>query len=459
MRLGTVVTVVGVASWAFGLTVRADVAVVIEHQYTVGNNNFSAFAYNPLIGPHEFMTTGYGFGKDLRWSEVLDDSVKPWTMNGAVMMDSAQIEFFARDGFASYSLTYNAWGMNFDPLDEKYFIGCISILRDPANNNARVDAERDLIMLDPRLPNGGTINPSGVSVSNTGGIYTLTDSALGPGTGFVSSGVQVGDQLTLYPLHYTAEIYSTTYTVTQIVSETELRLDQDPLWSGSPTQVDVVSYILMMQPWITLETFRLNIPYYAADLDAGPKAHNKGGLSPDGLTLYIGDIISENLLAVDTQQRETFSVLVSDTTLLSYVIDQMNAGRHHPIVNPDRAYIDGTSGAAGGWDEFFTAATVVFGITVPTPAVGKRCLSVTFNGAGAQLGFHANYGLDDLPRNTADYTHLRFWIHGGASGGQQMTVSLFDDTGAPGSVVAVPPPVAGTWTLVEIPIGTFGLST
>ena len=110
------------------------------------------------------MTTGYGFGKDLRWSEVLDDSVEPWDMNGQVMMDSSEIEFFTRDGFASYSLSYNAWGMNFNPLDEKYFITCISVLKDPFHDDVRVETERDLIQFDPRLPNGSPVMPSGITI-------------------------------------------------------------------------------------------------------------------------------------------------------------------------------------------------------------------------------------------------------------------------------------------------------
>ncbi|HUU83319.1 MAG TPA: hypothetical protein VM243_07430 [Phycisphaerae bacterium] len=444
---------------AFGGLAHADVAVVIEHQYTIGNNNFSAFAYNPLVTPNEFMTTGYGFGKDLRWSQVLDDSVEPWDMDGGILMDSPQIEFFARDGFASFSLSYNAWGMNFNPLDQKYFIGCISILRDPANNNERVDAERDLIWFDPHLPNGGAVQPSGVSVSNTGGVYSLVDSALGAGTGFVSSGVEVGHQLTLYPLHYTAEINATTYTVTEIVSETELRLDKDPLWPGSPTQVDKVSYILTMQPWLTLKTFRQNLPYFADDPDAGPKAHYKGGLSLDGTTLYIGETISDNMIAVDTQARETFSVFITKSTYEAYVQAQSDAGRLHPIINPDRAYVDDTTGLEVGWSNQSTSTSVSYGITDPPAPVGKRCMSATFNAAAAQLKFHAYYGPEDTPRSASDYTHLAFWIHGGTAGGQQMDVSLYDADGVPGSAVTVAPPTAGAWTLVEIPIGDFGVST
>ena len=438
-----------------GSAAYADVAVVIEHQYTIGNNYFSAIAYNTLLDPHEFITTGYGYGKDLRWSRVLDDTVEPWDMEGEVLMDSGQIEFFGRDGFPSYSLSYNAWGMNFNPLDEKYFITCISILKDPFNDNIRVETERDLIQFDPNLPNGNPVMPSGITVSNTGGVYSLIDTNLSGTNGFVTRGVQVGDQLTLYALWYTSGIISGTYEVTEVVGENELRLDRDPLQPGQPTQVDDMSYIMMMQPWLTLKTFRENIPYYAEDPTTGPKAHNKGGLSPDGGTLYLADIISDNVLAVDTQQRETFSIFVSEQTLHDYVLAQNLAGRRNPIINLDRAYADKI---VSGWSKESTYATVDVSVTSPV-AVGGKSMGVTFTATGAQLKLHAYCGEDDVPRGTADYTHLHFWIHGGIDGEQLVDVSLCDSNGLPGAVISVPPPPADEWTLVRIPIDDFGVTT
>ncbi|MCP4590073.1 MAG: hypothetical protein GY842_04965, partial [bacterium] len=387
---------------------------------------------------------------------VLEDSVEPWDMEGEVLMDSGQIEFFGRDGFPSYSLSYNAWGMNFNPLDDKYFITCISVLKDPFSGNLRVDSERDLIQFDPNLPNGNPVMPSGITVSNTGGVYSLIDSELSSTNGFVTRGVQVGDQLTLYALWYLSGIISGTYEVTTVVSENELWLDRDPLQPGQPTQVDTLSYIMMMQPWVTLETFRANIPYYDENPSKGPKAHNKGGLSPDGGTLYLGDIISENLIAVDTQQRETFSIFVSAETLHDYVLAQNLAGRRHPIINADRAFADGT---VSGWSIQTTFATYDDDVSSPA-AVGSESLGVMFNAAGAQLKLHASYDPeDDVPRSAADYTHLRFWLHGGFDGGQQIDVSLYDHNGAVGSSVAVPTPLSEAWTLVQIPISDFGVAT
>jgi len=79
---GPCVILIGAAAvWAIP-SARADVAVVIEHQWTVGNNYFSAFAYDPNTTPNEFRTGGYGSGVDFRWSRVLDDTVEPWGMEG-----------------------------------------------------------------------------------------------------------------------------------------------------------------------------------------------------------------------------------------------------------------------------------------------------------------------------------------------------------------------------------------
>jgi len=439
--------------------VRGDVAIVIPHTYTIGNNYFSCFDYNPLKDPDEFITTGYGSGKDIRWSHVLDDTVEPWSLAGGVLMNSSQIEFFCRDGYASYSLSYNAWGMKFNPLNEKYFIGCISNLRDPFSGGIRVETERDLILFDPDLPNGSPIRPSGVTVSNSGGNYLLVDSQISGSSGFLQTGVCVGDQLTLYPLFYTAEIYSGTYTITEIVNDNTVGLDRVPLWAGSPSQSNDLPYILKMQPWLTLQTFRQNLSYYAEDLTRGPKAHNPGGISPDRLTYYIGDITTGHVLAVDTQQRETFSVFVPQAQIASYVQSLVDSGRHFPIYpDTDALYLDDY---VGNWSDESVDTTVDPENTAPTWDGSDASVSVAFDAASAVFRLHATYDVEDgeLPRDATHYTNLEFHIHGGTIGGQSMTLNLYDDLGNPGTAVVVPAPPAGSWAFVQIPVSSFGVST
>lgn len=456
MRQFELSVVTGLVLCTFAVGVRADVSIVIEHRYTIGNDRLSCFAYNSLLDPHEFLTTGYGAGKDLRWSRVLDDSVEPWEMEGEVLMQSGQMEFFARDGYASYSLSFNTWGMAFNPLDEKYFLGCISILRDPFAGGVRVESERDLIQLDPNLPNGIPTYPSGVTVSRDGG-YLLIDDTLGSSNGFIASGVEVGDQLTLYPVHWSAEIFSETYTIIDVVSDDTLRLDKNPLWPGSGTQVDNATYILMMQPWLTLKDFRDTIPYFADHPNDGPKAHFKGGLSPDHLTYYVAEIITDNVLAVDTQQRGTFSAFVAKETLQDYVQAEIDSGRNFTIYPfTDVIYDDDLR---SGWSDESVGVTVDLSTTDPVWGDEGESIAATFEEADAVLWFHYDLDEDEVPRDPSHYTNLEFQIHGGTTGGQEMTVQLNDATGTPGTPIAVPAPSAGTWTHIRIPVSDFGVGT
>ena len=195
---------------------RGDIAVVVEHQWTIDNNYFSAFAFDPVY--QEFRTGGYSSNQTVRWSQILDDTVEPWVMDGDVLLNWFQLGIFAKDGFASNSGSFSLWGMNFNPLDGRYFLTGIGILKAPGSSD-RLATERDLIMLDSNLPNSRLTLPTGVTISNVGGTYKLVDTSEN-GT-FVSSGVQVGDTVTMFPVDIWAEVNSGTFTITQVVSETE----------------------------------------------------------------------------------------------------------------------------------------------------------------------------------------------------------------------------------------------
>jgi hypothetical protein len=96
------------------------------------------------------------------------------------------------------------------------------------------------------------------------------------------------------------------------------------------------------------------------------------------------------------------------------------------------------------WD--WGNVTVDYANTNPVHS-GTASIAVTFiDGWDAlQLGYHGAY-LD-----VSDYDTLRFWIHGGASGGQQVTFHIGS------SFEQVITPTAGEWTEVDIsllPLGT-----
>lgn len=440
----------------------ADIAVVVQHPYCVGNNYFSAFAYDPVA--QEFRSGGYNSGADIRWSHVLSDANQPWTMEGDVLLNWFQLGLFYRDGYPSNSCTFNMWGMNYNPLDGKYFGTVITTLR-PPSGGARLDAERDLIVLDDRLPDSLLSLPNGVTLSNVGGIYRLTDTSTtdpnDPNTPlramFVTSGVAVGDRITLFPIDVWAEVLSATYTVTQVVSETEIRLDRDPCW-GPETTATGLGYLLSIQPQLTLATFRQNIPYFAANLLEGPKAAYTGALSADGQTLYLSEQISDNIIAVDTQVKESFTIFVSKAQLQGYVQAQVNAGRRHAFASPVSVYSNDPN-FSGDWTYTAVNAVVdpnVSTVAYPNTGSGQRSIGVTYSGSGAKLVL--DY-VGATPLNASDFRLVRFAIHGGTAGGQQLSLYAVDDANTPGNTLAITPPTASTWTLVELPATQLGVST
>ena len=56
------------------------------------------------------------------------------------------------------------------------------------------------------------------------------------------------------------------------------------------------------------------------------------------------------------------------------------------------------------------------------------------------------------PVNTTGFTHLRFWLHGGATGGQQIRILLNEDETKIKLVTAT----ANTWMQVDLPLADFG---
>lgn len=90
-------------------------------------------------------------------------------------------------------------------------------------------------------------------------------------------------------------------------------------------------------------------------------------------------------------------------------------------------------------------------VSSPNPRQsGSAALSVRYDAAWAGLYLH-----NDSSVATTDYDTLRFWIHGGSRGGQQLRVVLRDANGVSGVDVAVTAP-ANTWKQVDIPVRDLG---
>ena len=75
-------------------------------------------------------------------------------------------------------------------------------------------------------------------------------------------------------------------------------------------------------------------------------------------------------------------------------------------------------------------------------------------GYGAWEGLYLAYPA----LSTQGFTRLRFWIHGGSAGGQQVQVVAYLPGGAQGTPVPVTAPVSNAWTEVSIPLADLGVA-
>ncbi|AGP39841.1 hypothetical protein SCE1572_38325 [Sorangium cellulosum So0157-2] len=104
---------------------------------------------------------------------------------------------------------------------------------------------------------------------------------------------------------------------------------------------------------------------------------------------------------------------------------------------------------ASGWSESHWGSTVD-SAAIATVHRGKNAISVTFDEASAGLALVSSSAID-----ASTYDTVRFWIHGGASGGQDVSLLLRDGAGNFGSPVPISVP-ADTWKRVDIPLRALG---
>jgi len=103
-----------------------------------------------------------------------------------------------------------------------------------------------------------------------------------------------------------------------------------------------------------------------------------------------------------------------------------------------------TDALAAGWSNW-SWATVDLQATTPVHS-GSRSIAVTYS---AWQGLYLHY--PEL--STVGFTYLRFFIHGGSAGGQQLDVyatHMVDGSDENGPSVAVSPPTANAWSEVRI---------
>ena len=100
---------------------------------------------------------------------------------------------------------------------------------------------------------------------------------------------------------------------------------------------------------------------------------------------------------------------------------------------------------APGWQDW-SWDTIRADVTEPRRG-GASALAVTHTAPWAGLYFHADPAI-----NTAGYSDLRFWIHGGSIGGQQIVIKLNNSDAHTFPVTAT----ADAWMLVDAPLSALG---
>ncbi len=96
-----------------------------------------------------------------------------------------------------------------------------------------------------------------------------------------------------------------------------------------------------------------------------------------------------------------------------------------------------------GWSNWSWDLTPNLANTTPLHG-GTKSVSVTYTVAWSGLQFGRNNAF-----SVSQYNTLRFWVHGGTSGGQVVQVSVSDGTTTLTKNIS---PVAGTWTQVNMPL-------
>lgn len=133
-------------------------------------------------------------------------------------------------------------------------------------------------------------------------------------------------------------------------------------------------------------------------------------------------------------------VLMASSTLVAPAV--RGASPRAPLAS---AVIYGDA-LGSGWADWSWDTTVDVNNATPVHG-GSQSMAVTFDAAWAGLYLHGDPAVD-----TSGYDGLRFWIHGGSAGGQQLRVVANGDGSHAFPVTAQP----NTWTQVDVPLSALG---
>lgn len=108
-----------------------------------------------------------------------------------------------------------------------------------------------------------------------------------------------------------------------------------------------------------------------------------------------------------------------------------------------------TDALQNGWDDWSWSATLDFNSSAQFHS-GAKAIAVNLNGWGGLSLHHADI-------NTSNYTNLTFWVHGGATGGQQL--KIFAELGTtPQSSLNLPTLTANTWQQITFSLAALGVA-
>ncbi len=102
-----------------------------------------------------------------------------------------------------------------------------------------------------------------------------------------------------------------------------------------------------------------------------------------------------------------------------------------------------------GWADW-SWATVNLAAASPVHS-GSASIAVTYTGGWQALSLAYTGGLD-----TSAFTKLRFFLHGGSSGGQQIQLYARLAGGSNGPAVSLPAPAANSWSEVQVTLSDLG---
>ncbi len=128
------------------------------------------------------------------------------------------------------------------------------------------------------------------------------------------------------------------------------------------------------------------------------------------------------------------------------------AGADLPQVRAQTKMIIYSNALQNGWANWSWSSTVNFASTTPVPPAGTDSISVSSQGFGAlYLNVSGTTEIDSTL-----FTNVTFWLNGGSSGGQTLTLDATLNSTATGSTVALGPLAVNTWQQFTASLASLG---